>query len=134
MADGGMARYRAIILAVVLGALGFGGGYYAAKRTTSSLVVAPPGEGVCWHQDGSRWTCPDTSANRKLFRTGSDILSGSVTLTTDSGSSTFSLPAGVDAIFLTPDGLQILQEHYAATDSVKAAEVAAYLTWARGPH
>lgn len=127
MPDLTKAQMRMIFLGFVLVVAAFGGGYFAGKRLKTTVRSGEVSNGICWHLDGSRWECPDSVVDRKLFAAGNDILSGSLTLTTARGDQTFTLPMGVDAVFLTPAGLQILQEHYAATDSVKAAAVGQYL-------
>lgn len=131
MADMSATRGRQIVIALILLGAGFGGGYCTCLQTKMVESEDQVARAVCWHLDGSRWECPDSSANLTLFQAGNDIQSGSLTLTTALGSQTFAVPAGVDAVFLTPAGLQILQAHYVATDSAKAAAVGQYLDWTR---
>lgn len=127
MADMSAARTRQFVIAAILLGAGFIGGFLTGKRTTM-IAWSSIKEG-CDHLDGSRWECPDTLGPSRLFSTGNDILGGSMTLTTASDTHHIRLQPGVDAVFLTPAGLRILQEHYVATDSAKAAAVAQYLDW-----
>lgn len=127
MPDLSKAPIRLIFLGAVLAGAAFAGGFFTGKRMKTSVSSGEVSNGICWHLDGSRWECPDSLVDRKLFAAGNDILNGYLTLTTARGEQTFTLPAGVDAIFLSPAGLQILQAHYVATDSAKAAAVGQYL-------
>jgi hypothetical protein len=86
---------------------------------------------VCWHIDGSRYECPDSTGSRTMMVSASAISRVSMVVTlTDGREERFSVPANVDAIFLTPGGLQILREHYLVTDTTKAAEVGRIIDWA----
>ena len=106
-----------------------GGGLIGACTSEKQLSVDP---GVCWHLDGSRWECPDSVSSVRLFKSGQEIASASLVVTTVAGTkATIAIPRGTDAIFLAPDGLEILVQHYRVTDPAKAEAVSRYLEWAR---
>ena len=128
--ESGSGRWMRLSVIVML-AVGFVGGYYTGQRSSKDVPLSLVRDG-CEHLDGSRWECPDSLKNLRLFSSGMEIERASLVVTTSSGSrEAIEVSGGTDAIFLTPGGLEILLEHYRATDEAKATAVAQYLDWAR---
>jgi hypothetical protein len=86
--------------------------------TGTTTELQPPPE-TCFHYDGSEYVCPFDRATPeaqrdRLLASGTVIDSGSITLRTGGRVITLDLPKGrkLDAIFLTPKGVQLLEDHY----------------------
>lgn len=130
------ARMSRVVRVVLVGVVGTVAGGFAVSGSAAgpSSVEDQPrataGYLVCTHTDGSRWECSDSSMY--MIARGNDVLGGALTLRlADGRTARFTLGAGVDAIFFTPEGIEILAEHYDRGDRQKAAEVRAALEAAR---
>jgi hypothetical protein len=104
----------------------------ALTACESELAVSSVRLGVCVHIDGSRYECPDSQLVRFVTDV-SEIASVSLAITTSSGEQfSVPLPERTDAVFLTPNAIQILVEHYTvAGDSAKADELRRFIEWLR---
>ena len=101
----------------------------------SSSAVALCDE-VCCHVTGSRYECPDSTTNYRMFQAAGEIASATLMITTAKRQTiVINVPRGTDAVFLTPNAVEsFLLRHYEATDRTKAAEIRQFLTRTRRPN
>jgi hypothetical protein len=76
---------------------------------------------VCAHKAGSSRECPDTTRN--VFTVdGADIMGGALILRLRDGRTIrFMLEERMDAVFFTPESIEILAEHYVAQRNTREA-------------
>lgn len=91
----------------------------ATTSTDQTTLIDRPPTDACFHFDGSEYKCPEDREKDPLrvyplLASGTVIDSGSITFMTAQGTHTikFRPNAKVDAIFLTPKGLKVLEDHY----------------------
>lgn len=126
---------RGMVRTVLIGGIGAGvGGFVVGGAGVDATRDRQPGalaDVICYHSDGSRWSCPDSTANRGVIRDGSDVERVALTIRLRGGRTVRAvLPAGTDAVFLTPEAMEILAEHYDRGDAASAAAIRRVRDWA----
>lgn len=127
-------RFALAVVVMLVAAVSYVAG---AARGTATAHAAPSAPvlalqegdgGVCWHTQLSQYQCPDSSSRYRMVGATERAGAALALVTAENRLRMIPIPGNVDAIFLTPAGVEnFLLRYYSSTNNPAAGQVREFL-------